>query len=325
MYEYLKDSADVELIKTKLRDFYVRVFKMKTVSADCRATLEHKRTAILRQLLGLKKRIMNEMLKQKDIKPKGGQRLSKAQLAREKERQSEETAKYISVKEDTLRHMATTFLRFKRVRHHILDHYALLQRNMAQMAELHKVIAAHEAKQRKREARNERAGMENAGEAREPSSPDASSDSDDQSMDPSQPEEIERRRKKRMHLLLENVKLYNRQLPLLLDAYEKLELELGLIKLREQPEPPKKEKDAKGKKGGKQKEGTLDASIELTIEQRAERAGIVEIGEMNARDQYPRPKFFSWASTVREARVLIDQAVILEESQKLREEQEAEE
>ncbi len=95
-----------------------------------------------------------------------------------------------------------------------------------------------------------------------------------------------------------------------------LQFELGLQKLIEQSEgKSKKEKDHGGKKKSK-KQKKEEAHYEAGIEEQAERVGILELNEMYASEDYLRPKFFSWASSQQEARILIDQAVVIEDKER---------
>ena len=81
-------------------------------------------------------------------------------------------------------------------------------------------------------------------------------------------------------------------------VYENLQGELGLSKLKEQTEGSilqKKEKDG-GKKKGFKKDHSKESIFEESVEDIAERIGIHEIVEMNKKEEYIRPEFFSWAS-----------------------------
>ena len=81
-------------------------------------------------------------------------------------------------------------------------------------------------------------------------------------------------------------------------VYENLQAELGLSKLKEQTEgsiSQKKEKEG-GKKKGVKKDHSKESIFEESVEDIAERIGIHEIVEMNKKEEYIRPEFFSWAS-----------------------------
>jgi len=55
----------------------------------------------------------------------------------------------------------------------------------------------------------------------------------------------------------------------------------------------------------------------------AEKLGIAEILEMDKQRQYRRPKYFTWAGTVAEARLLLDQAVKIEDEAQRAQDEEA--